>query len=143
MEHSELRHSASYSVNFHPITQAHSIFSHQHEPTKKAHDEILQRHRKTCAGKSQESPQLIRWTKNHQKDQTQSYDLQRRAYHRVQSLRLTGVQFDFAQKTFQPAVEENPDQQDSYNDRSASQTSMNYRCFLGANHFHPFSICFG
>src|ERR1700692_2557357 len=44
MEHSEFRYLPGYSVNFHPITQTHSILSHQHEPTKKAHDEIFQRH---------------------------------------------------------------------------------------------------
>src|ERR1700693_2055721 len=46
MKHSELDYFPGYPVNFHPITQADSISSHQNEPAKKAHDEIFQRYRK-------------------------------------------------------------------------------------------------
>ena len=116
MKHSELDYFPGYPVNFHPITQANPISSHQNEPTHKAYDEVFQRHRKTCAGKSQESPQLARRTENHQQDQTQGNDLQPGAYYRVESVGLTAVQSDFVEKAFQPAIEENPDQQDSYDD---------------------------
>src|SRR6266446_10004303 len=99
MKHSELDYFPSYPVNFHPITQADPISSHQNEPANKAHDEIFQRHRKTCAGKAQDGPQLARRTENHNQDQTQRNDLQPSAYYRVESVGLTAVQSDFAKKT--------------------------------------------
>src|ERR1700730_9383932 len=100
MKHSELDYFPGYPVNFHPITYADPVSSHQNEPAKKAHDAIFQRHRKTCAGKSKESPQLARRAENHQQDQTQGNKLQPSAYHRVESASLTAVQPDFFAKTF-------------------------------------------
>ena len=83
MNHTELDDFPGDSVNLYPITQPDPISSHQNEPAKKANDEIFQRHRKTGAGESQDSPQLARRTKNHQQDQSQENDLQTGAYYRV------------------------------------------------------------
>src|SRR2546426_2269033 len=115
MKHTELDYFPGYPVNLHPITQANPISSHQNEPTHKAYDEIFQRHRKTCAGKSQESPQLARRTENHQEDQTQRHDLQPAAYYRVESVGLTAVELYFVEQPFKPTIEETSDQQDRHN----------------------------
>ena len=77
MKHSELDDFAADAVNFYPIANANSVFSHQHEPAKKCDDEILHGDGEARAHKSQNRPELARRTENHQQNQEKSEQLKR------------------------------------------------------------------
>ena len=75
VEHSGLHYFAGHSVDLHPIAQSNPVSPHQHEPSDKPNDEILQRDGESRAGKPKESSQLIRRTKNDQQHEKHCKDL--------------------------------------------------------------------
>src|SRR5215472_12242519 len=91
MNQSNFENFPANSVDFHPISRANAVFTHQDKPAKEADDEVFHRHGQSGASKRYDRRKVIGWSKNNQKNEDHAGTLQRKQCQRSHGVELAAV----------------------------------------------------
>ena len=131
---------AGHAVDFHPIAQANSIFSHQHKPADEANDEILESYRETRAGKPEKRTELSWQTENHQEYEKHGSHLYGHASDGVKRLYLAAVHRQAANNLVHQRAEVHAHQENRQNNEDSPQRLAHVRALPRGHNADPLPV---